>query len=661
MLILKPVGPGVAGYYLRQGPGVWMGEAAGRLGLNESVQRADLTSVLRGRDPRSGEYLPRVRSARRRGGWDLVFAAPKSLSLFAATASDSERAGVRRAQIEAVRGAIGYLQRDIGRAIVAAAFDHSVNAGAEPHLHTHVVVTNLAAAQEGWGAIGKWMNREELAAVYHLGLRHHLEQAGVPLQWRIRPDGMPDLVAVPRAAARAASTRSHESRIGPAYLGRSGPAKNWRAATTDAGWSVVKAAQASSDHFARDGSAESSDSVDARVAALLLMKGSSFTPRDVIIALGRAAPGGFDAEAAASWADAFCRNGIPLGSDPEVSRWTTPLARDADRRLVDALETRRRGGSLAVLTAEAGQSNFLADAAILRACATAWEEAAMTVAIASAGPAAQERWAALTGIEGFHPSRRPDVLLVDQAERRPTGELLALASAASDSTLVFIEGGTSPRARIDSSLGYRHVAAGAVRADPGPTPRWDAVSPEQADRLPSRSAARVAGQLIHRWAGAAGAERDLPLMVGLGLPEVIALNEAGRRHLLSNGTIGGPSLQAWGRSFQAGDRVLAFGVSGNGIRPGMPGTVRSVDAAKRTVTIDWPTGGLDMKPQMLAKVGHAYAATPRLAARMQGPVFVLGRAEGLGLECSRVAEEMSVDRPAPQRGRERHPLERGLG
>lgn len=660
MLILKPVGPGVAGYYLRQGPGVWMGDAVGRLGLTESVQRADLTSLLRGRDPTTGAYLPRVRSARRRAGWDLVFAAPKSLSLFAATASESEMAGARAAQIEAVRGAVGHLQRDVGRAIIAAAFDHSVNAGAEPHLHTHVLVANLAARPEGWGAIGKWMNRDELAAVYHLGLRHHLAQAGLPLQWRIRPDGLPDLVAVPRAAARAASTRAHESRIGSAYLGRSGPARNWRGATTDAGWSVVKASRAASEQLERRGTPMSPDCLDARVAALLLMNGSSFTRRDVIVALGRAAPRGFDAKAAASWAEAFCQNGIPVGTDGEMSRWTTQLAQSADRRLVDALEARRRSGAVVVLPAEVGHSNFLADAALLGACATAWEETGMTVAIASTGPIAQERWAALTGIEGFHPSRRPDVLMVDQAERRPAGELLALASAAPDSALVFIEGGTSPRARIDSSIGYGQVAAGGVRADPGPPPRWDALGPEHAGRLPSRSAARVAGQLIDRWAGAAGAGHDLPLMVGLGLPEVIALNEAGRRHLLSSGAIGGPSLQAWGRSFQAGDRVLAFGRSLNGIRPGMPGTVRSVDAEKRIVSIDWPTGGLDMKPQMLAKVGHAYAATPRLAARMQGPVFVLGRAEGLGLERARVAVEMSVDRAAPELGRERHPIGRGL-
>jgi len=660
VLILKPVGPGVAGYYLRQGPGVWLGEAAGRLGLTESVRRADLTSVLRGCDPATGEYLPRVRSSRRRAGWDLVFAAPKSLSLFAATAPDSEMAGARGAQIEAVRGAVGHLQRDIGRAIVAAAFDHSVNAGAEPHLHTHVLVANLAAGREGWGAIGTWMNREELAAVYHLGLRHHLERAGVPLQWRIRPDGMPDLVAVPRAAVRAASTRAHESRIGPAYLGRSGPPRNWRGATTEAGWSVVKASGAVSDQFARDGTAALPDCLDARVAALLLMNGSSFTRRDVIVALGRASPRGFDAEAAASWAEAFCHNGIPVGVHAGVSRWTTPLAQGADRRLVDALEGRRRSRAVVVLTAEAGHSNFLADAAFLGARSTGWAEAGMTVAVASPGPVNQERWAVLTGIEAFHPSRRPDVLLVDQAERRPAGELLALASAAPNSALVFIEGGTSPRARVDSSLGYAQVAAGAVRADPGPPPEWDAMDAQRAGRLPSRSASRVAGQLITRWAGAAGAERELPLMVGLGLPEVIALNEAGRRHLLSSGAVGGPALQAWGRSFQAGDRVLTFGRSGNGIPPGIPGTVRSVDAGKRTVTIDWPSGALDMSPQMLGKVGHAYAATPRLAARTRGPVFVLGRAEGLGLELARVAAEMSVDRPVVQLGRERDPLGRGL-
>ncbi|HEX4864326.1 MAG TPA: MobF family relaxase [Acidimicrobiales bacterium] len=660
MLILKPVGPSVAGYYLSQGPGAWIGEGAARLGLAEPVGRGPLRSVLHGCDPATGRYLPRVRSPRRRAGWDLVFAAPKSLSLLAATAPESEMACVRGAQSEAVRGAIDYLQDDVDRGIVAAGFDHSANAGAEPHLHTHVLLANLSAGDEGWTALGKWLHREELAAIYHLGLRHHLEQAGLPLQWRIRPDGMPDLVAVPRAAVRAASTRAHESRIGPAYLGRSGEPRNWRGATTRAGWSNANASNVMTERFGHDRATGSPGQLEARVATQLLMLGSTFTQRDVVVALARAAPTGLEPGAVASWTQSFCELAVRVARDPGATRWTTPIAHDADRRVVEALEARRRGGAIAVLTAEYRRSNFVADAALVSECATLWEDAGITVAVASRNPAAQERWEALTGIEAFHASRRPDVLLVDQAERRPPGELLTLVSAAPDSTLVFIEGGTSPRASVESSLGYLRIAAGAVRADPGPAPDWNALGPEDGGRLPSRSPARLAGLLISRWADAAGAEPGPPVMVGLGVPEVIALNEAGRRHLLNRGEIGGPSLQAWGRSFQAGDRVLAFGKPGHGIRPGMSGTVRSVDAHKKAITVDWPVGGIDMTPGMLGRIGHAYAATPRLASRMNGPVFVLGRAEGLGLDRARVAAEMSVARRVSDLGREQHMVGQAL-
>lgn len=699
MLILKRVGPSVASYYLRQGPGSWLGDGAHRLGLDDSVQRADLTAVLRGCDPSTGAYLPPVRSERRRAGWDLVFAAPKSLSLFAATSPDAEAASVRSAQNDSARAAVEHLERDVGKGIVAAAFDHAANAGSEPHLHTHVLVANLTNGADGWKALGRWLNREELAAVYHLGLRYHLELGGVNLPWRIRSDGMPDLAAVPRAAIRAASTRSHESRTGRVYLGRSGGARDWRATTTAAGWSEANASGAlveKANHPREPvGDGGSRELLEARVASQLLTVGSTFSSRDVTVALAGCASRGFDAEAAASWTKSFCQSAIPIAADVEVKRWTTPLAQGADRRLVEALERRDpvqvrdvsdlsslspvegefalsgpsahtvrsmiADGALVVLSSEYGRSNFVADATTLGACASAWEKSGLTVALATRAPRDYDRWAALTGIEPFHPSKRPDVLLVDQAERRPPGELMTIAAAAPNSRIVFIEGGTLPRARIDSSFGYSRVAASAVRVDPGPAPAWDPIPDTLSSLAPQRSAAIAAGQLLGRWADAVSdAQGPRPFLVGLGVPEVVALNEAGRRHLAGVGEIGGPSLKAWGRSFQAGDRVLAFGNGGEGIRSGMAGTVWSVDSRRKAAIIEWPVGRVEMKPAMLGRVGHAYATTPRLAARMNGPMFVLGRSEGLGLDRARVAAAVSVERQGPARARDRDAPVRGL-
>ena len=210
-------------YFDGRGAGRWTGSGSGLLGLRGRVERSELTAVLQGRHPEHGRYLPQVRPARRRAGWDLIFAAPKSLSLLAATVSERGESIVEAHQ-RAVGEAIGHMERrhltirrsgaPDGRVpalgCVAAAFDHRTSAAAEPHLHSHLILANLGQLPGGaWGAIssGWWVSRHSLAAIYQLGLRHHLDAAGWRLDWRLRPDGLPDLAAVPRAAVRATSTQ----------------------------------------------------------------------------------------------------------------------------------------------------------------------------------------------------------------------------------------------------------------------------------------------------------------------------------------------------------------------------------------------------------------------------------------------------------------------
>lgn len=682
----------MARYYLGQGAGQWSGRGASQLGLEGSVEAHDLTAVLRGCDPSTGCYLPRVRSPRRRAGWDLVFAAPKSLSLLAATAPVNG-APIEGAHRQAVVGVFDHLERESGKDLIAASFGHSANAGGEPHVHTHVLLANLVPGIDGWSAMGAWLHRDELAALYHLGLRHHLERAGWGLDWRIRADGLPDLAAVPRAAVRAASTRGHESRVGLAYSGRSGPARDWAAAAGEAGWSSGQASRTAAGADLRGQNPTSppvvAGSLEARLVAKLLASGSTFTRRDVVVALSAASSTGLEARAASAWADAFCHQAIPARVDGNVPRWTSPLAREADRRVSELLERRvdvgvglaanvagsvevepapasdaalspgsaaavqalTGGAGLQVIGGEPGRSNIVAAATVIDACSSAWEAQGLRVAVAARSSADASRWAALTGVETFHPSRRPDVLLVDQADRRPPGELMALLCSAPDAKVVLIEGGTCPRSRVDASLGYSHAAAMIERVEPGEAPSWNVDCAHPVDPV---STSRAAGQLLGSWAEEfARADLQSPVMVGLGVPEVLALNDAARRHLDSIGQLTGPSIEAGGRSFQTGDQVIAIR-AGTGLRSGTPGTVLEVNPRRRSVTIGWRDGrAADVRAQSLGTIGHGYATTPAVASRMEVPVFVLGRAEGLGLDRARVAAAISVERPGPGRGLDR--------
>ena len=94
MLSIAKVRRGGARYYLegvaagredhrrpgQEPDGVWLGRASAALGLRGSVDAADLEAMLAGADPASGEVLNPAQDRVRVAGFDLTFAAPKSVS-----------------------------------------------------------------------------------------------------------------------------------------------------------------------------------------------------------------------------------------------------------------------------------------------------------------------------------------------------------------------------------------------------------------------------------------------------------------------------------------------------------------------------------------------------------------------------------------------------
>jgi conjugative relaxase-like TrwC/TraI family protein len=168
MLVVKTIGRGAAGYYFRgQEAGRWLGRGCGLLGLEGTVDQGDLTAVLGGHHPEKSRFLPARRPPRRRAGWDLTFAAPKSLSVLAATAVEGSQSLVAAHRM-AVSDVVGYIESTHlaasraaapdGRVPVAGAvaadFQHRTNAAAEPHLHSHVLIANLGMLPGGeWSAL----------------------------------------------------------------------------------------------------------------------------------------------------------------------------------------------------------------------------------------------------------------------------------------------------------------------------------------------------------------------------------------------------------------------------------------------------------------------------------------------------------------------------
>jgi len=182
--------------------------------------------VLEGHDPRSGRSLRAPMGHRSVCGYDLTFCAPKSVSLLHLLAPGEIAAEVGAGHCAAVAEAAGYLQRaatSVRRTragqvtqlpttgVVAGAFLHRTSRALDPHLHTHLVVANLARGVDGrWSALdGRRMfaHAHATQGVYHACLRAELSER-LGAGWEVPRSGMGDVLGVDPVLRRLFSQRS---------------------------------------------------------------------------------------------------------------------------------------------------------------------------------------------------------------------------------------------------------------------------------------------------------------------------------------------------------------------------------------------------------------------------------------------------------------------
>ncbi|HWE55665.1 MAG TPA: MobF family relaxase [Acidimicrobiales bacterium] len=632
---------GVVPYFLNgPGPGRWTA-GADALGLSGSVSGGPLRAVLSGRDPVSGAHLAAPHSPRRRAGWDLIFAAPKSVSLLAAErAATGEVAGAHRAAVdhltEHLAGRITLRRGGRPDSLVGAAFEHHENVAGEPHLHTHLLIANLGRADGRWGAIeGPWfIGREALAALYQLELRQQLADRGWALAWRLRPDGLADLADIPRSTVRSASRQGRlVSEVGRFHARRQPADPDIRPGVGPLSWSPAAGPELADPSVAR------------AVTTRLTTARSDFRSEDVVVALAATHPGGASVDQATAWVDRYCAaSAVPLRpSSTAGPRWATPAARAADDRLAAALRLRAgRGqddpiqrmtgrGGVHFLAAAPGTTPLLAQAEVIAACRTAWEAEGREVAVASPHPDGAMRWQVLTGLKERRGSKHPDVLIVDSADRWRTTELDRLVGSIE--TLVFVEGGTRPRLSNPASHGLFATVSEAGRFwCPEVEPWTPAMAGPDAPALAfGREAAE---RLLGQWQNATGPDR--PLLVGLGVEEVRGLNRA---------VVGDRARVEGADRFASGDRVMMLKGRAGLANYGHFGTVLDV-SSRGMVDFQWDdgsrTGTADRRA--LAAVGFGYAVGARRAEQLTGPLMVLGPAAAVGPARDRVVGQVALDR-----------------
>jgi conjugative relaxase-like TrwC/TraI family protein len=215
-------GSAVAG----ESPGVWTGRGTSDLGLRGTVEGPEFAGVLAGRDPSGERALRQVRGARPVSGFDLVFAAPKSVSVLHLLAHRELGAATGGAHRAAVADALGYLEGSgIGArrtergsvhhvattGAVAADFVHRTSRALDPHLHTHLVVANVVRGVDGrWSALDSrrlFLHRRAARSVYDASLRHHLGRAA-GVSWLRTPSGGWEVAGVDPVLCRLFSQRT---------------------------------------------------------------------------------------------------------------------------------------------------------------------------------------------------------------------------------------------------------------------------------------------------------------------------------------------------------------------------------------------------------------------------------------------------------------------
>jgi conjugative relaxase-like TrwC/TraI family protein len=250
-------------YYSAKGtpPGRWMGSGLAGLGSGRIVEGGEVTEVQLqrliglGRDPVDvtplGRAYPAYRNpsgpapagsgqksgGRRRAvaGYDFTFSIPKSASILWGVADAPTQARIAHAHHAAVSEVVAYMEREVTATrtgttagdgavaqvdvtgLIATAFDHFDSRAGDPHLHTHVVISNKVQTVLD----GKWRSldgRPMHAAVVALSELHESLFAdaltrSLGVRWEMRERGRDrhaalSIITVPEVLVAEFSTRS---------------------------------------------------------------------------------------------------------------------------------------------------------------------------------------------------------------------------------------------------------------------------------------------------------------------------------------------------------------------------------------------------------------------------------------------------------------------
>lgn len=178
-------------YSTDQSPCIWSGRVAERLGWVGEVKPEDFRALLDGKLP-NGDKIHRAANGRR-GGTDLTFSAPKSVSMQTMLGNDKL---LLLAHENAVSRALNYVEsiatcrvthngrtsKEMTGNILVAQFRHDLSRATDPQLHTHCVVINVTQRHDGeWRAVENepfYRHKMLLGAYYRSELAKEVQALG---------------------------------------------------------------------------------------------------------------------------------------------------------------------------------------------------------------------------------------------------------------------------------------------------------------------------------------------------------------------------------------------------------------------------------------------------------------------------------------------------
>jgi len=219
VFLVRPISIGGVSYYFDAGLDAriekdahgrrqrYGGDVARRLDIDRrEVERSEFVALLRGEDPSTGTVLDAGHRRVRHAFFDVVFTAPKSVSLLFALSEPDLGAAVLGAHERARDATLAYLGREAAwvkqptgerrseraEGLCFVPFVHKTSRSRDPHLHSHVLVANLSSsAARGWSALDSgpiYAERAAAASLYDVALRYELRMAvGVELRERSAP------------------------------------------------------------------------------------------------------------------------------------------------------------------------------------------------------------------------------------------------------------------------------------------------------------------------------------------------------------------------------------------------------------------------------------------------------------------------------------------